>query len=131
MSSFDELVLSRRAWIEDVLRPWCQAATLSELRKAELEWPDLAGRADPEATLWTWAWSRFPAIVHEGLPGLNETQALRLTLRDGTTITGWPDNRRSRRGELVVITLGDGGRTAEHGPFTIDDIAGVEPALDE
>ncbi|MCA9080733.1 MAG: hypothetical protein KDA58_09255, partial [Planctomycetaceae bacterium] len=60
MPTFDELVASRRAWNETVLKPWCQSASRKELRLAAQEWLDIAGRAAPEFTLWPWAWSRFP-----------------------------------------------------------------------
>jgi len=125
MSTFDELAGSRREWIAAVLRPWCATASLRELRKAEQEWLDIAGKVDPEATLWTWAWERFPEIVHEGLNGVDETFVVRLTLKDGTTHVGFPDARKSRRGELVLLSNTAAG-PVEHGPISIDDIASVE-----
>ncbi|MEX0718345.1 MAG: hypothetical protein WD066_17250, partial [Planctomycetaceae bacterium] len=121
MRSFAELAASRREWIEHVLRPWCARAERRELERAELDWADIAGRVDPQATLWFWAWGRFPALVHEGIAGVDETVSVRLRLRDGSTVAGYPDNRLTRAGRLVLLT--DAG---ESEPISIDDIAGVE-----
>jgi hypothetical protein len=130
VATFADLVASRRAWIEGTLRPWCQAAPLKDLKRAELEWEDIAGKVDPEATLWTWAWSRFPAIVHEGLAGVNETHAVRVTLKNGRQHTGYPDNRRSEGGRLILLSVepAEAGRAAEVGPIAIDDITQIERA---
>lgn len=127
MAGFQELVASRREWIETVLRPWCAQARLIDLKRAEAEWGDIAGRPDPDATLWTWAWSRFPNLVEEGIQGVNETYEVTVTLHDGRTITGFPDGRKSEQGRLVLLcTADDGsGRTIESEPFSIDDIAAV------
>jgi len=119
--SFSDLAASRRDWIETVLRPWCRQATLKQLKQADLEWHDFAGRVDSAATLWTWAWERHPVIVHDDLSGVNETHAVRVTLQDGSTVSGYPDGRQSLNGQLILI--GDGG---ESGPHSIDDIASVE-----
>lgn len=129
MSGFESLVSSRKDWLESVLRPWCQQAELADLRKAEQEWLDLAGRPSPESTLWTWAWSRFPELVYDGLVGVNETRVLRVCMRSGLTLTGYPDGRRSQRGELWLISVGqsDKGELVEHGPLAIDQIESVEP----
>jgi hypothetical protein len=124
-TTFDELAASRREWIETVLKPWCLKAPWKELRRAELEWSDIAGRVDPEATLWTWAWSRFPDLVHEGIAGVNETCQVRVELRDGTTVVGYPDARQSRQGRLVLLSATGPGRLEEHGPYTIDEVASV------
>lgn len=121
MSPFDELVASRRSWIDEVLKPWCRRAPLADLKRAELEWSDLAGRIDPLATLWTWAWGRFPDLVHEQLPGVNETHEVRVTLKNGAEHIGFPDNRRSAAGRLVLAT-----RSGEGGPWPIDQIAEVK-----
>ena len=102
-SSFDELTAARRGWIENVLRTWCRQAVLKDLRKAELEWFDIAGRADANATLWTWAWERFPDIVHPELPGVHETHEVHVVLTDGTQLSGYPDARLSQRGQLVIV----------------------------
>ncbi len=118
--SFEDLAASRREWIETVLRPWCRQAGLKQLQKLAMEWQDFAGRADPDATLWTWAWERFPDIVHENLPGVNETHEVTVTLEDGTAVTGFPDGRRSRQGYLVLT-----GRHADYGPYPIDQIVAV------
>lgn len=127
MMSFDELAASRREWIDTVLRPWCARAERRELLKAHVEWTDIAGRVDPEATLWTWAWERFPALVHDGLAGVNETAEVHVKLRDVTAVTGFPDARQSRLGQLVVVCRSASGRyDDERGPFPLDEIASVE-----
>jgi len=127
MSEFDELAASRRAWIAEVLQPWCMRAPLVALRKAEQDWADIAGQVDSRATLWTWAWSRFPALVHESLSGVDETHEVMVTLTDGTTVRGYPDGVRSLRGELVLLcSSGDTPNgSAERGPYSIDTIADV------
>jgi len=125
--SFEQLAASRRHWIDTVLHPWCLRATLKQLRQVEAEWLDIAGRVDLQATLWTWAWERFPQLTHPEMSGVNETHEIRVTLRDGSTYEGFPDSRLSVRGTLVLI-----GRHAEtaqalqHGPMSIDDIQSVE-----
>lgn len=129
MTTFAELVASRKAWLADVLEPWCRAAAVRDLKLAELEWGDIAGRADPEKTLWFWAWSRFPAIVHDELAAIDETRLLVVTLRDGRRFEGYPDARQSRQGQLVLLGR-DGAnprRTLEHGPFSLDEIEAVTP----
>lgn len=122
ISTFEQLAIARRDWIETVLRVWCRQATLKDLRKAELEWFDIAGRADANATLWTWAWERFPDIVHPDLPGVHETYDITVTLDDGSRISGFPDGRKSQRGMLVMAGSGDSGQLVIHGPFSIDQI---------
>lgn len=122
MSTFAELVASRKSWIEEVLKTWCLTADRKNLRLAELEWVDIAGKVAPEMSLWSWAWSRFPNLVHDGLPGINETVEVAVQLRDGRSFTGYPDARESTGGTLVLI----GSNSAPHGPFSIDEIAGVE-----
>jgi hypothetical protein len=123
--TFDQLAAARREWIEQVLRLWCQRASLKELRKAELEWFDIAGRADTNATLWTWAWERFPAIVHPDLPGVHETHFLHVVLRDGAQITGFPDARQSLRGLLVLVGTDSDGAIVTHDAVSIDQISDV------
>lgn len=122
MLSFAELIQSRRQWIDTVLTPWCRSAGRKELLLAEQEWADLAGRAGPEMTLWTWAWSRYPELCYDGLTGINETVAVTVRCRNGRTAHGFPDARASERGELVLV--GETGETL--GPFSIDDIIAVE-----
>lgn len=124
--TFDELIASRKQWIETVLKPWCRTAPLKDLKRAELEWGDIAGRVDPQATLWTWAWSRFPALVYGGLSGVDETHEVRVTLADGTSVTGFPDNRRTKQGNLVLLCVHPHGETDVVGPLSIDHIAEVE-----
>ncbi len=133
MSSFDELVASRRAWLEEILKPWCRQASLADLKRAELEWAELAGRIDAQSTLWTWAWSRFPDLVHEPLAGVDETYEVAVTLTDGSQYAGYPDNRKSQAGRLVLSSTESGPtrRTIEHGPWTIDRIAAVKRLLEE
>jgi hypothetical protein len=116
--SFTNLAASRRAWIDDVLIPWCRTADRKELLKAEADWVNVAGQVDAEATLWTWAWGRFPGLVHPEMGGLDESREIELRLNDGRTLRGYPDARRSRRGELVLLTA-DG----DAGPMSIDDVA--------
>jgi hypothetical protein len=128
VSGFADLIASRRDWIERVLKPWCRVAKLADLKRAELEWDDIAGKVDPKATLWTWAWSRFPDVVHEGLVGVDETHAVRVTLENGETRSGYPDNRKTEGGRLCLVSVeptGPGG-SAEIGPISIDDIARIE-----
>ncbi len=128
VNSFVDLVASRRAWIEEVLKPWCRGASLADLKRAELEWADLAGRIDPQATLWTWAWSRFPDLVHEQLAGVDETHEVRVTLKDGAAYAGYPDNRKSKVGRLVLSSTEaePTRRLVERGPWPIDEIAAVK-----
>jgi hypothetical protein len=121
MQTFDELAKSRRDWIDSVLRPWCETAARVALVQAEIEWPNIAGQVDPQATLWAWAWGRFPALVHADLPGINETDEVELTLEDGRTFTGYPNARETHRGQLVVLQ--SSGELSE--PLSIDDIASV------
>ena len=123
-ASFEFIVQSRKDWIANVLAPWCTAANRIDLCQAAEEWGDIAGRVDPNATLWAWAWSRFPDLVHEGLPGVNETKEVCVTLRNGTTGTGFPDGRQTENGSLVLVSpVPDSGH---YGPWSIDDIDSVE-----
>jgi len=131
MQTFDDLAQSRRAWINEVLVPWCRQANRKELLKALLDWPNLAGQVAPQATLWVWAWSRFPALVHDGLPGLSETNEVRVVLRSGQVVSGYPDNRESDQGQLVLLVLGRDNRFAYAAPISIDDIDFVEFARPE
>ena len=124
-SCFDTLAVSRRNWIDEVLRPWCQRMPLVELRKAEQEWFNLAGRVDVNATLWTWAWERFPAVVHPDLPGVNETHEVTVQLFDGRTLTGFPDNRESQRGQLIMVGISAENQRAHFGPIAIDQIESI------
>jgi len=124
MSNYEELAASRREWIDEVLVPWCRAANRKELFKAEGDWANLAGDVDPEKTLWSWAWSRFPDLVHPEMSGLDESREVVVRLNDGRDVHGFPDARRSERGELVLVTAGEtDGETPEAIP--IDDIQSV------
>jgi hypothetical protein len=124
-SAFEELAASRRDWIQQVLRPWCRTATLRELRKAEQEWFDIAGRVDVKATLWTWAWERYPDIVHADMAGVHEAWEVVVQLKDGRQLTGYPDSRQSQRGLLVLIARRADGGLEETSGISIDDIAGI------
>ena len=86
--------------------------------------------APVEATLWTWAWSRFPELVHDGLPGVDETTEVEVALKDGRTFTGYPDNRESSHGQLVLLGRASavGTQLEPLGPFSIDDVASVRKA---
>lgn len=126
--TFAELVASRQNWIEQVLKPWCLAAPWKELFQAEQDWANIAGQVDPQATLWAWAWSRFPALVSEGLPGVEETHRLRVTTRDGRQFIGFPDNRESRHGKLRLLCESASGGHELSEVISIDEIASVERA---
>ena len=121
-ATFSQLVQSRKDWIRAVLEPWCRQASLRDLRLAESEWIDIAGKVDANATLWTWAWSRFPELVHENLPGLDETGEIEITLTDGTTHRGYPDARSAGPGEVLLISSSPQSGPRESGPFAIDQI---------
>ena len=125
MADFEELVTSRKAWIADVLQPWCRTATLTALKQAELEWLDIAGKVAAEKTLWPWAWSRFPDLVHESL-GIEETTEVEVTLKDGRNVRGYPDSRASQQGQLVLWGSDTPDAEAkELGPFSIERISSV------
>ncbi len=126
--TFEQLAAARRSWIEQVLRVWCQQASQQDLRKAEQEWFDIAGRADVNATLWTWAWERFPAIVHPDLPGVHETHLMDVDLHDGSRLSGYPDARQSLRGMLVLVGTDIDGSMITHGAVSIDQIADARQA---
>jgi hypothetical protein len=130
MQTFADLVASRKAWLADVLAPWCAQAALKELIRAELEWVDIAGKVDPEKTLWYWAWSRFPDLVNADLVAIDEARQVTVTLRDGRSFTGFPDSRQSKQGQLVLVGR-DPARPKsheEHGPFLIDDVTAIARA---
>lgn len=125
MPTYEELGRSRREWIDGVLVEWCRQADRAELLKAEADWTNIAGQVDPEATLWTWAWSRFPALVHPEMNGLDETRELRVRLVDGRELTGFVNARRSRRGELVLTCTSGETSGKDVGPFRLDEFAEV------
>lgn len=122
MTHFEELAKSRRQWLQDVLIPWCKTAPLRDLREAEHDWINIAGRVDPKATLWSWAWSRFPDLVHDSMPGVNETIEVRVTLRSGESVSGYADNAQTLGGKLIMLGKTAAGELTELGPFSIDDI---------
>lgn len=127
--TFAELVVSRQKWIEEVLKPWCLTAPWKELFQAEQDWPNIAGQVDAHTSLWTWAWGRFPALVHEDLPGIDETHLVSVTTRDGQTFVGYPDNRESRHGKLRLLceTTPSSGQHELSDAISIDDVAAVQP----
>lgn len=132
MNTFSDLAASRREWIAEVLIPWSRQASYRDLLEAEQDWGNIAGRVDPEMTLWTWAWSRFPAVIHDGMPGLNETCEVLLKTADGGTAIGYPDRQASSRGQIVLISRGEDGFD-QAGPFRIDEITSIDltgPATD-
>ena len=105
------------------------AAARKDLLLAEQEWTDIAGKVDPEKTLWKWAWSRFPDLIHESL-GIEETSEVVVTLKDGREVRGYPDARKSLRGTLTLLSTDAQGRIADAGPFSLDDVIDVKrPAL--
>jgi hypothetical protein len=130
MQTFTDLVISRKAWIENDLKPWCARATFKDLRLAEQTWGDIAGKVDPEKTLWFWAWCRFPALVNLDLKAIDESRQLTVTLRDGRTLAGYPDARQSQQGRLVLLCADSThpGRFVDEGPFTVDEIAAIAVA---
>src|SRR5262249_55922525 len=83
MQTFADLVASRKSWLTEVLAPWCALAGVKDLKRAELEWVDIAGKVDPEKTLWFWAWSRFPNLVNADLAAIDEARKVTVVLRDG------------------------------------------------
>ncbi|QDT31120.1 hypothetical protein Mal48_03510 [Thalassoglobus polymorphus] len=124
MKSFQDLVQSRRQWIDENLTPWCKVASRKDLLLAEHEWQDLAGRPAPEMTLWKWAWERFPVLSQEGFHGIDETNPVVVTCQDGRIGQGYPDAGRSEGGLLFLI--GEAGEVV--GPFAIDEISTIESA---
>lgn len=131
MNTFAELAASRRAWLDDILKPWCQTASRRDLLLAEHEWTDVAGKVDPVKTLWCWAWGRFPGLVNQELQGIDETTVVRVSLRDGRTVSGFPDARESQHGELYLLgrDSSQSSRTIMLGPFTIDEVLAVEKCV--
>ncbi len=130
-STFAELAASRRLWIDEVLRPWCTTATVSQLRLAELEWLDIAGRADTQSTLWTWAWSRFPDIVHGELSGINETHRVKVVTASGEVLSGYPDGRKSERGKLFLLGNNIDGDLVHLPEVSLDDITEIRRCSDQ
>lgn len=98
---------------------------------AEHEWTDVAGKVDPVKTLWCWAWGRFPCLVNPELQGIDETSAVRVTLKDGQSATGFPDARESQHGELSLLGRDPNqlSRTVMLGPFSIDEVLAVEKCV--
>ena len=122
MNTFQDLVISRRKWIDEVLTPWCKSCSRKDLLLAEHEWSDIAGTPSPEMTLWKWAWERFPVLSQESLNAINETNSVVVTCQDGRVGEGFPDAQRSLAGWLVLIN--PSGEMI--GPFAIDEILSIE-----
>ena len=122
--TFAGLIASRKAWLDGWLKPWCRLASRKDLLLAEQEWIDIAGKVDPEKTLWSWAWSRFPALIHPEL-GIDESRPVRVVLGCGQVVIGYPDARRSRQGELWILSTDDEGTLKETGPLFIDAVAAI------
>lgn len=124
--TFADLARSRRGWIDGILKPWCRQAKRKDLRLAELEWIDIAGKVDAGKTLWAWAWSRFPEAVHDDL-GLDETVELSVTLSTGLSVSGFADARESTDGQLILWARdADTGELQQRGPFSIDDVEDIK-----
>ncbi len=98
---------------------------------AEHEWTDVAGKVDPVKTLWCWAWGRFPNLVNQELQGIDETAAVRVNLKDGHTVIGFPDARESQHGELYLLGRDPNeiSRMITLGPFSIDEVLAVEKCV--
>ena len=107
MSTTAEIIASRRLWIDEALRPWCAAASAKELRQAEQDWLDLAGRISPDFSLWMWAWSRYPGLVIPDLWRMDEAVELRVELAGEQVLVGFADARRTKRDQLVLILTGN------------------------
>ncbi len=131
MAEFDDLVASRKAWIADFLQPWCRSAPLAALKRAELDWADIAGKVTADKTLWPWAWARFPELVHESL-GIEETTEVQVTLKEGQILRGYPDARASQQGQLVLWGSDPvDTEPRELGPYSIDRIIEVRRVVEE
>lgn len=126
LAAFADLTASRRRWIQEVLVPWCRTANVPSLLKAESEWGDIAGRVDPQFSLWLWAWSRFPVLYVEGLKGIDESFPVRLQTNSGSIHIGFPDSRASSRYQLVLVDSTSGDPI---GPFRLDQIVSAERDL--
>jgi len=125
MQTYAELAASRRQWIDEILIPWCRQASRKELLAALQDWADIAGKVDPGKTLWFWAWSRFPALVHEELAGIDETVQVTLTTAGGARVTGYPDARESDNGSLVLSGKTKQGEFRQFGPYSIDEVTEI------
>ena len=128
MATFEELLASRRDWIEQVLKPWCTQASLEDLEHAEADWEDMAGCVDPASTLWVWAWSRFREMIHKELNNIDETSEVEITLQDGTKLVGFPD---ANQGQLVLMSISAAvsRKIVKNGPYSIDHISSVTKRL--
>ncbi len=63
------------------------------------------------------------------MAGVNESHEVRVTLKDGTIVHGFPDSRESVRGTLVLVPFdGESEERGVFGPYSVDDIAAVQNA---
>ncbi|MGV2338054.1 MAG UNVERIFIED_CONTAM: hypothetical protein LVR18_29585 [Planctomycetaceae bacterium] len=124
---FELLAASRRDWIQNVLRPWCHTATVQDLRRAELEWHDIAGRGRPRRDTLEVGMGTLPGCRASGLPGLNETWPVEVRLHSGQVYSGYPDARRSIRGQLILLRVDDSAtaRITETPPLSLDQVAAL------
>lgn len=128
-TALDDLIVARRQWIDEVLRPWCARATHAELKLAEFLWLDLAGRVPPEETLRVWAWERFAGFV-DPTEGLSEAREWTFQHRDGRTVTGFIDRRESGCGTLAICTRNPvTGRIETVGPWSVDEVVAIHPSV--
>jgi hypothetical protein len=125
-AAWEQLVSSRRQWIETVLEPWCRSAGRRDLLLAEAEWTNLAGQVDPQATLWKWAWSRFAELGTEQW-AIDESSAVTVVTHRGDCITGYPDGRASRQGQLVLLidNSESPGQGFDRHAVLLDDICSI------
>ncbi|QDV31048.1 hypothetical protein Spb1_29850 [Planctopirus ephydatiae] len=125
VTDFVSLVESRKHWIQQVLRPWCRSAPVTELRLAALNWVDLAGQISPDATLWPWAWERFEGVIHTEL-GFDESRQWKVSLRNGSEASGYINGRLSR-GEQIVLVYRDSHseQLTTTSPIGLDEISSI------
>ncbi len=65
------------------------------------------------------------SLVHEELPGLNETYSVQVITRTGECLTGFPDARLSERSKLVLLGKDSVGTLVHLPAISIDDITAV------
>ena len=82
---------SSRQWIDEVLKPWCQRAERKDLRLAEMEWQDIAGRAaaesDRQRLTRQQTLEATRALCHEGLQTVLGSTRLRCSMKPLTRQT--------------------------------------------
>jgi len=99
-------------------------------------WPNLSGATSPAKSTrprrsGTGPGAASPDLVHAELVGIDETREVTVTLRDGRTVTGFPDSRQSVQGQLVLVGRDplNPRRSQEHGPFSLDEITAIARVL--